>query len=69
MCDCLNENGLHQHICLNAWSPGVVELFGKDEEVWPCWRRYPIGLELLRVSIAHANSQLALFASSLGMRI
>jgi hypothetical protein len=47
----------------------VVELFGKDEEVWPCWRRYPIGLELLRVSIAHANSQLALFASSLGMRI
>jgi len=23
---------------LSAWS-SLVELFGKEEEVWPCWRR------------------------------
>lgn len=32
-----NEKGPHRLLCLNAWSP-LVELVGKDWEVWTRWR-------------------------------
>lgn len=35
----LDENGHHRLIYLNAWSP-VSGLFGKDLDVWPCWKWY-----------------------------
>lgn len=37
-CDSLNENGLCRLIYL-MFDFKLVELFGKDYEVWLCWKR------------------------------
>jgi hypothetical protein len=32
------------HICIFDYSiPQLVDLLGKDQEVWPCWRRCGLG--------------------------
>jgi hypothetical protein len=60
-CDGLNENGQHKLLCWNV-GPHVVELFGKDWEVWPCWKGTLMeeGLSL-KVSKTHSRLSVILF--------
>lgn len=41
-CGDINENALHGNIFAMLGSQ-LVGLFGKDKEVWPCWRKYVTG--------------------------
>lgn len=51
----LNENGAH------SLTFELVELFGKDEEVWLCWRRYVLEIDF------EASRALSYYSSTLAV--